>query len=64
MKCKGLQLSQGNLSINLGWGMNKLRLSLPGRTWGCWWVRGWTWAVHVHLQPRKPTVSWAASRDV
>lgn len=24
----------------------------------------WIWAVNVHLQPRKPTVSWAASKEV
>ena len=28
-----------------------------------WWMGSWTWASNVPLQPRKPTVSWAASNE-
>lgn len=41
--------------IKTGWGMNRSRTALPRRTWGCWWMRAWTWA-------SKPIVSWAASK--
>ena len=33
------------------------------RTWGYWWMGSWTWASCVHLHPRKPIVSWAASKE-
>ena len=32
------------------------------RTWGYWWMKSSTWPGSVHLQPRRPTVSWAASK--
>ena len=49
--------------INIGWGMNGLRAALPRRTWGCWWMNSWTWAGNMRSQLRKPTVSWAASKE-
>ena len=48
--------------INTGWGMKGLRAALPRRTWGCWWMKSWTWASNARSQPRRPTVSWAASK--
>ena len=46
-------------STNTGWGMKGLRAALPRRTLGYWWMKHWTWANNVHLQPRKPTIYWA-----
>ena len=43
---------------------NGLRATLRRRTWGCWLTRRSTWPGNVYLQPRKPTVSWAASKAV
>ena len=50
-------------SINTGWAMKVLRAALPRRTWGYWWMKSWTWADNVHLQPRKPAIFWAVSRE-
>ena len=30
---------------------------------GYWWMKSLTWATNVRSQPRRPTVSWAASRE-
>jgi len=38
------------------------RAALRRRTSGYWWMRSSVWAGNVPWQPRKPTVSWAASR--
>jgi len=48
--------------IKAGWGLKGLRAALPRRTWGYWWMKSWTWATNVRMQPRRPTVSWAASK--
>jgi len=48
--------------INTGWVENGLRAVLRRRSWRCWLMRSSTWAGSVCLQPRKPTVSWAASK--
>lgn len=37
--------------------------SLRKGTWGYWWMRSSPWATSMHLQPRDPTVSWAALRE-
>ena len=49
-------------AITTGWGMERSRAALPRRTWGYWWMKSWTQASNVRLQPRMPTISWAASR--
>ena len=49
-------------TMNTGWGMRGLRAALLRRTWGYWWIKSWTWATNTRLQPRRATVSWAASR--
>lgn len=47
-------------STKAGWTEN--RLSSPGeKDLRGWWIRGWTWPSNVHLQPRNPNMSWAAS---
>ena len=47
---------------NTGWGMKGLKAFLLRRIWGYWGEKSWTWADNVHLQPRRPTVSWPASK--
>jgi len=54
---------RATLTINTGWGMQGLRASLPRRTWGYWWMKNSTRATNVRSQPRRPTVSRAASRE-
>lgn len=48
--------------ISTGWGINRWWTALLRRSWGVQVDQGWTWPSNVHLQPRKTTVSWAASR--
>jgi len=52
------------ITTNTSWGMKELSAVLPKKTWRYWWMGSWTWASNVPLQPRKPTVSWAASKEV
>ena len=40
--------------------IHNFKLALWRRTWGFWWMKSWTWASSMHLQPRRPTASWAA----
>jgi len=49
-------------STNTGWVKNRLRAAVR-RTWGCWLMRNSTWPGSVHLQPRRPTASWAAWKE-
>jgi len=41
-KCKVLHLDQGNPCYQSTLGMKWLRAALPRRTWGYWWMTGWT----------------------
>ena len=50
-------------STNTGWAEKGLRAALRRKTWGCWWILKLNMASNVHLQPRKPTISWAASKE-
>lgn len=34
-------LIRATTTNNTGWGMNRLRVALPRRTWACWWMRPW-----------------------
>ena len=45
-----------------GWDRVAFPLHTKTSKW-CWWMRSSTWASNVHLQPRKPAISWAASRE-
>jgi len=49
--------------VSTGWAESGSRAALRRRTWGYWWMRSSTWAGNVCLQPRKPTVFWAASTE-
>ena len=62
-KCKVLQEGQAISNTSTGWVESGSRAALRRRTWGYWRMRSSTWAGNVRLQPRKPTVSWAASRE-
>ena len=46
------------------WGVKGLRATPLRRTWGYWWMKGWTWPSNVHSQPRRPKAAcpaaWAA----
>ena len=50
-------------AINTVWGIKEWKAALPRRTWGHRWMKSWIWATDVYLQPRRPTISWAASRE-
>jgi len=49
-------------NTSTGWVESGSRTALR-RTWGYWWMRSSTWASNVRLQPRRPTVCWAAPRE-
>ncbi|GAB0176071.1 cAMP-dependent protein kinase inhibitor alpha [Grus japonensis] len=59
-KCKVLHMGGGNPKHNYWLGLST---ALRRRTWGCWWTRSSTRSSNVCLQPRKPAVSWAASKE-
>ena len=59
-KCKILHLGQGNPHYQYR-RKKGLRAALLRRTWGYWWMKSWTYANNVLSQPRRPTISWAAS---
>ena len=46
------------------WVENGLRAALRRRIWEFWLMKDSTRAGDVHLQTRRPTISWVASRDV
>lgn len=48
--------------INKDWEKNSLRGDLWTRTWIFFWKKSWTLSASVHLQPRRPKASWAASK--
>ena len=50
-------------STNTVWLENGLRAALTRRTQECWLMRNSTGSSSVHLQPRRPTVYWAASGE-
>ena len=49
-------------SIKTDWGMKGWSTGLRRRTWMCRLTRSSTWPGNMRLQPRRPTVSWAASK--
>jgi len=62
-KCKVLHQGHGNLN-NFRLAEKRLRTDLRRKSWQCWELRSSTWANSVCLQLWKPTVSWAASKDM
>ena len=61
-KCKVLHVGQTIPNTSTGWVESGSKAALRRRIWGYWWMRSSTWADNVRLQPKKPTVPWAASR--
>ena len=61
-KCRVLQVACSNLKDKHRLGGDGLRAALRRRTWAYCWMRRSTSASNVRLQPRKPTMSWAAAR--
>ena len=49
-------------AISKGWETKRLRAALLRKIWRYWWTKSWIQATNVHLQPRRPTASWAASQ--
>jgi len=50
-------------STNTGRVQHGLRTALRRRTWGCRLMTSSAWPSSGDLQPRKPTLSWAASKE-
>ena len=45
------------------WEENSLGAALLKSNWVFWWTKSWMWAISVLLQPGRPTISWAASKE-
>jgi len=51
-------------STDTGWVENGFSVTLRRKIWGCQSMKASIWDGNVHLQPRTPTVSWVASREL
>lgn len=51
-------------NTNTGWARDGLRTALRKSIWGCRLMKSLMWASSVSLPPRKPTMPWAASKEV
>lgn len=56
-----LHMAWGQHGSNTGREIKGMIAALQRGISGCLWM-SWTWASTVHLQPRKPNISWAASK--
>ncbi|GAB0192660.1 cAMP-dependent protein kinase inhibitor alpha [Grus japonensis] len=61
-KCKVLHMGRRNPN-HYRLGGEWMESSPEEKDLGCWGTRSSTRAGSVHWQPRKPTVSWAASKE-
>lgn len=62
-KCKTLHLRWGNSYYQYKLGDKRIEHIPTKMTQGYWWMASWTWDSNMPLQLRKPTVSWAASKE-
>jgi len=62
-KCNVLHLGLGNPKYKYRLNREWLESSTKNRRWGYLLMKDSTRAYSVHLQPRRPTVSWAALRE-
>jgi len=62
-KCKFLHLCTDNLKHKYRLDWECLKAGLRRRTWG-WWMKNSTWVSNMHLQSRKQTLPWAASKEM
>ncbi|PKU47898.1 rna-directed dna polymerase from mobile element jockey-like [Limosa lapponica baueri] len=53
----------GTSGINTDWGMKGFTAALLRRTWGYRWMKSWKQANNMCSQPRRPTVTWVASKE-
>ena len=60
---QGVALGPGQSQVLYRLGEEPLE-SIPVEDLGSQWMRSWTWASSAHLQPGRPTISWAALRRV
>jgi len=49
--------------MSTDWEKNPLRAALLRSTWRFWWMKSLTQASSGHVRPRRPTVSWAVSKE-
>ena len=69
-KAEHNEVQQGQVQgVALGPGQSQVFIQTGKSPWeqpcgegfgGSWWTRSWTWASSARLQPRRPTVFWAA----
>ena len=58
------KIREDSPSTDPGWAENVLRAAPRRRIWECWLMKYSTWAINVCLQPRRPTASCVASREM
>ena len=63
IKCKVLYPGHSNLHYEYKLGNVRMEHSPAEKHLGYWWMASWTWASNEPLQPRKPTISLAASKE-
>ena len=59
-RCKVLHMGQGNPQYQHRLGNEQVESSTAEKDLGILVDKNWTRASNVHLQPRKPIISWAA----
>ena len=62
-RCKALHLCWSNPKQNYKLDQNNLRAFTRRRIWGYLLMKKLLWAGNIHLQPQKPTISWATSKE-